>query len=907
MDEKKTVKKSKKIPFIILGIVLLVAIAVTLWLFIPWGGKKPPVKTLYEYVNRVVYTETEPEDLGNPNEDVGFMLIDCDSTDMFSESSNISLINKKGKYVQGLGAFGRISTLVDMGSGIFKDPVDISAYKDGSIHISLYVDNPSNMKKEIWLELSSSGRFDDAELSWVIPKSEIKKGWNEYYLSIPKAYKTGEPDLTAINYFRTYELEADYGVTIIYDNIYATSTEGVAFNPQMPEIVPDKYKETVSPYGKMIMSCNTVNILEGVTNAEVSTKEGTFVEGTGSFKIDFPTGAGSFLLKEPVNISEYKNGYTHISLYVNDVSLLKQNFTFELTSSGIYDVEEVAFIIPYSELENGWNHLWLAFDAAYFTGKPNYNVINYVRLYGNEKIEGLEVYLDDVYASNEGARDEYKETEVSGGKMIASCNTVNIFKSLMYAKVTTQDGEFVEGTGAMKSTSPISTLLEGILKEPIDISAYKDGYFHYSFYVNEPSKLGNTITFEISSSGKADDREYAYITQVSELKKGWNEVYFKIGEGIATPEKNGADLKAINYIRLYCENSKEVKNRICIIDNICALRVKQDGFAETGVTNGKMIASCNTVGIFSTLDFAEVTSATREYVEGTGAFKSLNHLWPIVTGILADATDISTYKDGYIHVSFFVNDTSLLTESVALEISSSKTDDTDEYQWNIDKKNITNGWNEFYLAFKDAAKYGNPDLTKVQRIRMYSSNRKEGIKTIVDSIYATNSVTPPEGAACDCGKPIYKGDITLGNCMCNFKTAFNMKLTINSAEGTRALQTKNAALGGMYAVLKNAVDLKGIEKGYVHLKLYVDDVDKMNHNVSFELSSSGTYDKDEYAWEISKKNLKDGWNEIWLPIQKAEKTGAPNLEAINYFRIYTPQPKDNLVLILDDVYGAATK
>lgn len=88
-----------------------------------------------------------------------------------------------------------------------------------------------------------------------------------------------------------------------------------------------------------------------------------------------------------------------------------------------------------------------------------------------------------------------------------------------------------------------------------------------------------------------------------------------------------------------------------------------------------------------------------------------------------------------------------------------------------------------------------------------------------------------------------------------------------------------------------------------HLRIYVDDVEKLNNNISFELSSSGTYDNNEYAWEIKKSSLTDGWNEIKLSLSKAAVTGSPDLKAINYFRLYSAKPDKSLVLILDDVYA----
>lgn len=710
----ENIKNKKKIA-LISGVVIAIVSAILIILLVPFGGKKSKAKKIYEYLKRSVYTSAEVKDLGTPNKDVGYMLIDCDSTDIFDRCTNITITHKSGKYVQGTGAFGRASILVDAGSGVFNEPVDISSYSQGSVHISLYVDNPSKMKKEIWLELSSSGTMDNEELSWVIPKSEIKAGWNDFYLSIPLAYKAGEPNLKAINYFRIYELQPGYGVTIFYDNIYVTKTQGTAFTPAVPDVEPDEYSETSSAAGKMIMSCNTVNILKGIINAEVSVEPGTFVEGTGSFKLDLPSGAASFVLAKPVDISEYKDGYIHLSLYINNKDILTQNFMLELSSSGTYDVNEGNFIIPYTELENGWNELWLSVNSAILTGVPDYSSINFLRIYGNEQISGLEAYLDNVYATLDGKTDSYKETKAQSGKMLASCNTVNIFKSLMYANVTTTNGEFVEGTGSFKSNSAESTLLEGIFKNPIDISEYKNGYVHYSLYINDPSLLGKELVMELTSSGKPDFEEDAYVVQTSELKSGWNEMYFKINDAIKTGKSN---LKAINYIRFYCENSKAVKNRVFIVDDIRVSRTKQDTFNETKTVNGKMIASCNTINIFNSLEFAEVTTVSHEFVEGTGAFKSTDYKAPIITGILADPIDLSAYSNGYVHLSFYVNNTKLLTEDVALELSSSITDDVDEYQWNIKSSTLYNGWNELWLPISKGIITGKPDLSKIIRSRV---------------------------------------------------------------------------------------------------------------------------------------------------------------------------------------------
>ena len=507
--------------------------------------------------------------------------------------------------------------------------------------------------------------------------------------------------------------------------------------------------------------------------------------------------------------------------------------------------------------------------------------------------------LDDVYATTESESDEFSETSIADGKMIASCNTVNIFKSLKNAKVTTQKGEFVEGTGAFRSTSKASTLIEGVFKTPIDISAYTEGYIHYSFYIDKPELCGNLIVTELTSSGKCDADEYTFTVKTDTLKSGWNEVYIPFKKNI---KKGNPDITAINYVRIYHTNfDKKEINIKAIIDGISAVNKQSDIYTETEAVNGKMIASCNTINVFKTLENVAVTVAPREFAEGSGALKTVDYKGSIMFGILNEPVDISAYTDGYVHLSFYVNDTSLLTNNIAVEVSSSTEIDKEEYQWSISPKDITNGWNEFSFKISDALVVDKaPNAKAIKRIRIYSAGRKEGIVTIVDNIYAALSNIPAN--ACECGKPVYPGDIALGNCMCNFLKPFNMKLTSNRIEGDKALQVKNP-LADMHSVLKNPVDISSFGGGRIHLRIYVDSVSKLKNNISFEISSSGTYDKDEYGWEIKKSTLKSGWNEIYLPFDKAAVTGNPNLKAVNFFRISSPQANQSLVLILDDVYA----
>ncbi|MEX0988377.1 MAG: glycoside hydrolase family 71/99-like protein, partial [Bacteroidales bacterium] len=76
------------------------------------------------------------------------------------------------------------------------------------------------------------------------------------------------------------------------------------------------------------------------------------------------------------------------------------------------------------------------------------------------------------------------------------------------------------------------------------------------------------------------------------------------------------------------------------------------------------------------------------------------------------------------------------------------------------------------------------------------------------------------------------------------------------------------------------------ETGWFNFWLYVSDVSKFDGDGQVELTSSGVPDLDEYSWSISSLGLTNGWNYVQLALSEANKTGLPDLEAINFFRIF---------------------
>lgn len=903
MEDNKKQIKSKKSLLLILSIVAGVLVLAALAFAILWKKQPVVVQKIMQPIQKTIY-EAKSVDLGQPNDDMGTMILSCDSTDELSDARNIAVTNRVGKYVQGTGAFTNASFNVVIAQGVFRNMVDISDYK--SVHISIYINDAMKLEDAIWLELTSGVIYDEDEISWLIPPSKFKNGWNEFYLSIDGAYITGNPDLETLFYFRMFSEGLQYGTTIAYDNIYATNTKGVIYQPEakVERVEPDEYEETASTEGKMLMSCNTVNIFETLSFVEVTTEKGEFVEGTGAFKliggVESPRAYGQFV--KPMDISAYKDGYMHFSIYVNDVNLLTDRINFEITSAGTYDADEKQFLIELNMLKSGWNEIWLPIADTSDLGSPDLSKINYYRIFTENPKEGYQIILDNVHVTMQGARDSYKETKAKVGKMITSCNTMNTFSKLQLAEVTTEKGEFVEGTGALKSTSIYSALVEANFKKPVDISAYTDGYMHLSVYINDIAYLGDLLILELTSSGTYDKDEFHFDIHTDGLKNGWNDILIPMSKGGYV---DNPDLSKLNYLRIYSTTEEESPKRVFIVDDIRVLSA-EDGYVsdETQAANGIMIASCNTTDIFRELAWVEVTKTSREFVEGSGALKTNGYSDVLFFGLLNNPANIKKYANGYVHLSFYIDDVSKLAGDVVIELSSSPDADVDEYQWNIGKNMLVNGWNELWLDYKNVTTIGVPNLSKIQRIRVYTMGQKKDMVTIFDNIYATDDKFG--GNVCKCGNPIYSGDIISGNCLCYFKERFNMKLSPERKEGAFALQADKAQVG-MFGAFAKSVNLKDYKTGYIHLSLYIDDVSKLKNNVSFELSSSGTHDKQELDWEIKKNSLKDGWNEVWLKVEDAAVTGTVKFRAINYFRLYSAMCAEDAIIRIDNVYATNTK
>ncbi len=102
-----------------------------------------------------------------------------------------------------------------------------------------------------------------------------------------------------------------------------------------------------------------------------------------------------------------------------------------------------------------------------------------------------------------------------------------------------------------------------------------------------------------------------------------------------------------------------------------------------------------------------------------------------------------------------------------------------------------------------------------------------------------------------------------------------------------------------------AVDSRCDRKnGHLLLDLYISDISKIDltGQGAIEITSSGTYDKREYAWMLGNLGLKSGWNSLDLKFSDSGVTGSsPDLHAVNLLRIYHIAVKDDIVVKIDNL------
>lgn len=326
--------------------------------------------------------------VSEPIQNIPGMLVNCDSTAGMSVDSyndDFGVTDEQDTYKEGTGAFQTIGREAVWWQIVLDNPIDISAYADGGLHLWLYISELTKLNADVKIELGSAGKGGVNNLKWIMASEKLTDGWNELVVKFANAEKSedGGADLSHINYLRIYN-STNEGVTVRLDDVRAVEVE----------------HKTVS-----ILNCDSADSIT-VTNDQkdfsVTTAAGEHKEGKGAFKIvQKDKVMMAIRLEKPVDASDCEDGYVHFWLWFSDVSLLNESVRIELASGGIYDKEECQWTLEKEKFVNGWNEINLQLSKASRSGDGGLDAsrINWFRIY-SLKSGSITTIVDDVCLAN---------------------------------------------------------------------------------------------------------------------------------------------------------------------------------------------------------------------------------------------------------------------------------------------------------------------------------------------------------------------------------------------------------------------------------------------------------------------------------------------------------------------------
>ena len=301
--------------------------------------------------------------------------------------------------------------------------------------------------------------------------------------------------------------------------------------------------------------------------------------------------------------------------------------------------------------------------------------------------------------------------------------------------------------------------------------------------------------------------------------------------------------------------------------------------------------------------------------------------------------------DAALQFWYYVSDASFLPNGLMIELGSGSPPIDNSYSWDVD--GLAAGWNLITLYPEDAMISGAPDLnainwfsikgentgtiisrideiqlldknsgkTKYNLIVNHGSGSGQYVEDSFVKINADEAIAGSEfvGWKVISGNPLFEDasaaqtrirmrdshvEVTAQYKMfgkylddCDYLNGWGSSgsITLNVSdpqEGSGCIEFSGSQTDEFRKVFESPHN-SGVsaESGRLELWYYVSDASLLGPNNQLELGSGGRSDLMEYNWNLS--GLKNGWNFISLKFSDANITGtAPNLSAINWFRIY---------------------
>ncbi|MEX0980729.1 MAG: T9SS type A sorting domain-containing protein [Bacteroidales bacterium] len=149
--------------------------------------------------------------LGGPS---GIVVLDyCDDVTGWSSSNGTELDSENKQ--EGFASLSCAGGENNRFRKTFDLPVNTFCDESSYFNLWVYVSDVTAFNGSGQIEITSSGKPDTDEYSWSVPGLNLSNGWNELNLKISDASSIGNPDLSAINYFRFYQFVSKETVTKI--------------------------------------------------------------------------------------------------------------------------------------------------------------------------------------------------------------------------------------------------------------------------------------------------------------------------------------------------------------------------------------------------------------------------------------------------------------------------------------------------------------------------------------------------------------------------------------------------------------------------------------------------------------------------------------------------------------------
>jgi hypothetical protein len=804
--------------------------------------------------------------LGDP----GSYLDVCDDKTDWKSSAGL-LLNTTDKQ-QGTGCIEFTGSSTDEFKKIFSTPYDADGTESGTVlQFWYYVSDPSLLESSNQVEIGSDGKSDSNEFNWRL--KDLTSGWNFIQLNTSDAGKIGNPDLSAINWFRLYRAKSG-SVTTRIDAIQL-----------LGEKEDSKPKE---------VDATTLN------NKIMAGYQGWF--------------------NAPDDGNEY--GWIHWSSGRQTPNA--ENITIDMWPDlREFDADEL-FATDFV-YEDGSN-------AGLYSAYTTKSVDRHVKWMKDYGIDG--VFVQRFISSAKARRDQRDQVlqnvrlgaethgrvfvnmyDMSGGKPETFVqDVIEDWKHLVDDLKILESPNYLHHEGR-----PLLSLWgvnvggsEGILTAAHWAELVK------WFTVDAPEKYKVTLKAGVGNSWRQDSSDWQAVYDAFEVISPWAPGRYR--------DNNSADTYRNTYFQADLDDtaSRDMEYMPVVFPGFSWKNLKgEDTVLNAIPRNGgdflwhqmfnAIDAGCKMVyvamydevdegtAIFKIAENASQTPTTGEFVTLDADGQDLPSDWYLrLTGEASKMLRGEIGLTATIPISPYPNSSKFESQELPTQMAPGETisvsimmKNTGTTNWtksegyklgSVDPEdNMTWGTNRVEL---EAGETIAPGQSKIFNFDITAPTDKNIYRIQWKMIQDGNAFfgEKTENTLINVGSPSFFLDD------CDALTAWNSSgnLNLNSTDnkqGDNCLQYNGSSTNEFQKVFSTAYN-SGISENDAVLQFwyYLSDASKLGSSNQVEIGSSGTHDQNEYNWNL--KDLSTGWNLITLKISEATKVGSPDLNAINWFRLY---------------------